>query len=132
MIESIKYWTDWVGQESTSNKNTKDQLQTCTINKRHKILSKSFNEHYKRCLLKSSGFYIKKKRVNKASPQSSLFFYKDSSSVISFIAQDVNTCNTIQESEIHQEKTVDERRQEYDKVVLLTHKLRAQKDVNKK
>lgn len=52
--------------------------------------------------------------------------------MISFIAQDVNTCNTIQESEIHQEKTVDERRQEYDKVVLLTHKLRAQKDVNKK
>lgn len=52
--------------------------------------------------------------------------------MISFITQDENTCNTVQESEIDQEKTVDERRQEYDNVVLLTQKLRAQKDVNKK
>ncbi|CAO3666853.1 hypothetical protein G6F70_004246 [Rhizopus microsporus] len=122
----------WTREHVKQKYKERDQLQTCPINKRHKVPSKSFNEHYKRCLLKSSGFYIKKKRVNKASPQSSLFFYKDSPSVISFITQDENTCNTVQESEIDQEKTVDERRQEYDNVVLLTQKLRAQKDVNKK
>ncbi|CAO3611561.1 unnamed protein product [Mucor hiemalis] len=81
-INDILQKLGWTREELITWHNDRKRLQTCPFNKRHVVPEQAMKEHYRSCLLKSRGAKTVKKGKES---ESSLFFYKQSPSVVSFV-----------------------------------------------
>ncbi|KAI7908053.1 uncharacterized protein BX663DRAFT_492824 [Cokeromyces recurvatus] len=77
----------WTREELQQWHNEHKKLLICPFDKRHVVPENSMKKHYKHCLLKSRGIYIKKNSNERKREKkySTLFFYKNAPSVISFV-----------------------------------------------
>lgn len=137
-INAILQKLDWTREELVAWHNGRKRLQICPFNKRHVVPEKSMREHYRVCLLKSRGAKTAKKAKKS---KSSLFFYKQSPSVVSFVVNNSleEHKNIIDTTLLHQQQTqnyyvkelepiqsITERCQAYDQVIQRSNQL--QKD----
>ncbi|KAI8076048.1 hypothetical protein BDF21DRAFT_494809 [Thamnidium elegans] len=134
-IEKVISKLGWTRKELQQWQNQQKKLIICPFDKRHYTSSSNMKEHYRRCLLKSRGTKVEKK-IPKA--PSSLFFYKEATSVISFVdgsepnlegyKNRIDTMMTVQEpgyiEELEAIPTITEKCQAYDQMIQRSNLLR--------
>ncbi|KAI9255963.1 hypothetical protein EDC94DRAFT_587119 [Helicostylum pulchrum] len=125
----------WTRKELQEWQNQQKKVVICPFNKRHYVSSRHIKEHYRRCLLKSRGTKVEKKTPK---VPSSLFFYKEATSVISFVDRSepntegyknrIDTMTEVQQpgyvEELEAIPTVTEKCQAYDQMIQRSNLLR--------
>ncbi|CAB4376807.1 hypothetical protein RhiirA5_452755 [Rhizophagus irregularis] len=132
--EYNKHFENLLNELSLDLENVKIQQQeikslvNCPFNPAHKVPSKSFGRHFRKCELKFHGIHNELGRRKKL--PSSNFFYQNSPSVISLNKEELQQISEIKEGPLS--LTVDQRLQKYEKEIGMCDQIREQHQQQKK
>ncbi|KAI8972516.1 hypothetical protein BDB01DRAFT_810043 [Pilobolus umbonatus] len=110
-IDSLISQLGWTREEIKAWAQEQKKMTLCPYSQ-HRVPAHKYNEHSKRCYLKTQGIIYK---PNKKSLPSSLFFYQDAPSVVSFVTEEDSSTDPCQE---------------YDRIVSASRVLRSNKKMD--
>ncbi|KAI7892980.1 uncharacterized protein EV154DRAFT_503531 [Mucor mucedo] len=129
ILEKLGWTRSQLKQWQTEQK----KVMICPFDKRHQVPPSTMKEHYRQCLYKSRGTQM----VKETRPPSSLFFYQDAPSIVSFVDPQtkivephkniIETLPPQQEYYVEELKaipTIEEKRQAYDQMIERSKQLR--------